>query len=151
MKKQIILINYKICLLALCVAVMAGISCNKSFLNQAPYNSIPVLTAVADEASMNTAILGMYSSMRATDFYGRSYAIKGDLMSDNCFLSSANSGRYQGFNQYDMDKTNSYPVALWQNAYAAIKNANLIINSGLAATTNNISHMYAEAYAIRGL
>lgn len=126
-------------------------SCSKSFLDKIPLDATTTGTAIKDEASMYTAILGLYSSMRATDFYGRTYAIKGDLMSDDCFLSSSNSGRYIGFNNYDMDKTNAYPSAIWQNAYAAIKNANFIINSGLENNSNNISHMYAEAYAIRGL
>jgi len=72
-------------------------------------------------------------------------------MSDDCFLSSNNSGRYLGFNQYDMDKTNTYPSAIWQNAYATIKNANFIINSGITPSTDNFSQMFAEAYALRGM
>src|SRR5258708_10281088 len=131
--------------------MLAGPSCSKSFLNQSPGNAVNVNVAIKSEADLNIAVLVLYSSLRATDFYGRTYAIKGDLMSDNSFLSSANSGRYLGFNQYDMDKTNSYPSNIWQNAYAAIKNANIIINSGVADTSDNISHMYAETYAVRAL
>ena len=126
-------------------------SCSKSFLDKVPLDATTTGNAIKDEASMYTATLGLYSSLRATDFYGRTFAIKGDLMADACFLSSSNSGRYLGFNNYDMDKTNAYPSAIWQNAYAAIKNANFIINSGLENNSNNISHLYAEAYAIRGM
>src|SRR5258708_4704279 len=151
MKKRNLSIEYKTGLLALAVIMLAGPSCSKSFLNQSPGNAVNVNVAIKSEADLNTAVLGLYSSLRATDFYGRTYAIKGDLMSDNSFLSSANSGRYLGFNQYDMDKTNSYPSNIWQNAYAAIKNANIIINSGVADTSDNISHMYAETYAVRAL
>lgn len=151
MKNRILSINYKVCLLALCIAVMAGASCNKSFLDQEPYDSVPASSAVTNEGSMYTALVGLYSSLRATDFYGRTFAIKGDLMSDIAFLSSQNSGRYLGFNNYDMDKTNSYPSNVWQNGYAAIKNANLIINSNVDISNDNISQMYAEAYALRGM
>lgn len=151
MKNRILSIKYNAYLLAFCTLVIAGASCKKSFLDQTPYDSVPASGAVTNEASMYTALVGLYSSLRATDFYGRTYAIKGDLMSDNSFLSSQNSGRYLGFNNYDMDKTNSYPSAIWQNAYAAVKNANLIINSKLEISNNNISQMYAEAYALRGL
>src|SRR5579864_2591257 len=133
MKKIIISIKYKVGVLAMLTALLVS-SCSKSFRTQVPFDGVPAGTAITDEVSMYTAVLGMYSSLRATDFYGRTYAVKGDLMSDDCFLSSANSGRYLGFNQYDMDKTNAYPSAIWQNAYAAIKNANLIINSGVAAS-----------------
>jgi len=136
--------------LALVIALVAP-SCSKKFLDQVPYNSVSTSIAIKDESSMYTALLGTYSSLRATDFYGRTFAVKGDLMSDDCFLSSNNSGRYLGFNQYDMDKTNSYPSAIWQNAYATIKNANFIINSGIAPSTDNFSQMFAEAYALRGM
>jgi hypothetical protein len=151
MKNRIISVKYKVYLLAFCALVIAGASCSKSFHDQTPYDAVSATSAVTNEASMYTALVGLYSSLRATDFYGRTYAIKGDLMSDNSFLSSQNSGRYLGFNNYDMDKTNGYPSNIWQNAYAAIKNANLIINSKLDISNNNISQMYAEAYALRGL
>jgi len=142
----------RIALLVMATGLLAS-SCTKTFTNQLPTTGVPASTAVTDEPSMYTAVLGMYSSLRATDFYGRTFAVKGDLMSDNCFLSSSNSGRYIGFNNYDMDKTNAYPSAIWQNAYSAIKNANVIINSKVAQTpnTDNLSHMVGEAYAIRGL
>jgi len=126
-------------------------SCAKSTLDQLPTDATNTGTAVTNEAKMYTAVLGLYSSLRATDFYGRTFAIKGDLMSDNCFLSTNNSGRYTQFNTYDMDKTNSYASNVWLNSYAAIKNANFIINSGVANNSDVISHMYAEAYAIRGM
>lgn len=151
MKNRMLSINYKVYLLAVCVVVMAGASCNKSFLDQEPYDSVPASSAVTNEGSMHAALVGLYSSLRATDFYGRTFVIKGDLMSDIAFLSSQNSGRYLGFNNYDMDKTNGYPSAIWQNSYAAIKNANLIINSKVDISNNNISQMYAEAYALRGM
>ncbi|THU40919.1 RagB/SusD family nutrient uptake outer membrane protein [Niastella caeni] len=151
MKNRMLSINYKIYLLALGTLAIAGTSCKKSFLDQTPYTAVPATSAVTNEASMYTAVVGMYSSLRATDFYGRTFAIKGDLMSDNAFLSTQNSGRYTGFNNYDMDKTNGYPSAIWQNSYAAIKNTNLIINSNLAISNDNISQLYAEAYALRGM
>src|ERR1700704_1905842 len=134
MKNILISMKYRCGALVIAIALVAP-SCSKKFLDQVPYNSIQTSIAITDESSMYTAVQGMYSSLRATDFYGRTFAVKGDLMSDDCFLSSANSGRYLGFNQYDMDKTNSYPSTIWQNAYAAIKNADFIINSGVAPTT----------------
>lgn len=129
-------------------------SCNKSFLDQAPYTAVTASTAIKNVADLYSATVGLYSSLRATDFYGRTFAIKGDLLSDNCFLSTANSGRYLVFNQLNMAKTDGYASAVWQNSYAAIKNANLIINSGLPATgidSTNINQLYSEAYAIRGM
>jgi len=126
--------------------------CSKTFLDQKPYNSVVLSDAIKTEDDMSTALTGLYASLRATDFYGRTYAVKGDLMADKCFLSSANSGRYVSFNLYNFTKTDGYASAVWQNGYNAIKNANFIINAGLDPATNpNVSQLLSEAYAIRGL
>jgi hypothetical protein len=151
MKKSKIIVAKYLSPTIICLGLLMQMSCSKSFVNLQPYNSVPATGAVTNEASMYTALVGLYSSLRATDFYGRTYAIKGDLMSDNCFLSTANSGRYLVFNQFNMNKTDGYASNVWINSYAAIKNANLIINSGVANNTNNISQMLSEAYAIRGM
>jgi len=132
------------------LAVVFG--CSKSFLDSKPYGSVVLSSAIQNEDDLNTAVNGLYSSLRATDFYGRTYAIKGDLMSDNSFLSFQNSGRYLSFNNYNLAKNDSYASAVWLNAYSAIKNANFIINSGLdPAKSVNVSQLMAEAYAIRGM
>ena len=125
-------------------------ACNKNLIDLKPYDAAVVSDAIKNEADMNTAVNGLYSSLRATDFYGRTLAVKGDLMSDIAFLSSQNSGRYIQFNLYNIVKTDGYASGIWINSYRAIKNANLIINAGLTET-DNISQMLSEAYAIRGM
>ena len=112
-------------LLALSAWVLLA-SCSKTFTDQKPYDAAVVPDAILNEADMNTALNGLYSSLRATDFYGRTYAVKGDLMADNCFLSSQNSGRYTQFNLYNIVVNDGYASNIWANAYKAIKNANLV-------------------------
>src|SRR5947207_1428112 len=107
-------------------------SCNKSFLDNKPYDAVVAADAIKSDADMSTALNGLYFSLLATDFYGRTLAVKGDLMADHCFLSSFNSGRYNNLASYTMVKTDAYASNLWANSYKAIKNANLIINSGVA-------------------
>jgi hypothetical protein len=132
------------------IAMLFG--CSKTFLDQKPFNSVVISEAIKTEDDMSTALTGLYSSLRATDFYGRTFAIKGDLMADKCFLSSSNSGRYVSFNLYNFTKTDGYASAIWSNGYNAIKNANFIINAGLDPASNpNVSQLMSEAYAIRGL
>lgn len=126
-------------------------SCKKTFLDNKPYDAVVVEDAIKNDAQMSAALNGLYSSLRATDFYGRTLAVKGDLMADHCFLSSFNSGRYNNLASYTMVKTDGYASNLWYNSYKAIKNANIIINSGLAVSSDAVSHMYAEAYAIRAM
>jgi hypothetical protein len=133
-------------------AAVIMFGCSKSFLDAKPYSSVVLAQAINSEDDMNTAVNGLYSSLRATDFYGRTFAVKGDLMADNVFLSNQNSGRYLSFNNYNLTKTDGYASAVWINAYSAIKNANLIINSGLdPAKSANVSQLLSEAYAIRGM
>lgn len=140
----------KIFLAAWAITLLFG--CTKSFLDAKPYGSVVLSEAIKNEDDMNTAMNGVYSSLRATDFYGRTFVVKGDLMSDNSFLSFQNSGRYLSFNNYNFTKTDGYASAVWSNSYAAIKNSNLVINSGLdPATSDNVSQLLSEAYAIRGM
>jgi len=82
-------------------AAVIMFGCSKSFLDAKPYGSVVLSQAINSEDDMNTAINGLYSSLRATDFYGRTFAVKGDLMADNAFLSNSNSGRYLSFNNYN--------------------------------------------------
>ncbi len=138
-------------LFAVSIAVLVAAGCGKNFTDQKPYTASVVTDAIQNEADMNTAINGMYASFRATDFYGRTFAVKGDLMGDDCFLSSTNSGRYNNLNLYTMVNTDGYASNIWLNSYAAIKNASIIINNGLAISNDNISQLYSEAYAARAL
>lgn len=133
-------------------AAVIMFGCSKQFLDAKPYSSVVLSQAINGEDDLNTATNGLYASLRATDFYGRSFAIKGDLMADNLFLSNQNSGRYLSFNNYNFTKTDGYASSVWINSYSAIKNANLIINSGLdPAKSKNVSQLLSEAYAIRGM
>lgn len=125
-------------------------SCSKQFLDQKPYDSVALTDAIKNDADMNAALNGLYGSLRTQDLYALSLVLKGDLMSDNCFLTTANSGRYLSYNQYNMVNTDGYANNIWRDAYAAIKNANLIINANIAAG-DNVSQMQAEAYAVRAL
>jgi len=93
---------------------------------------------------------GIYASMRTVDLYGLSLFLKGDLMSDNCFITTSNSNRYLSFNQFNMINTDGYANNIWANAYSAIKNANLVINSNVTVN-DNVSQMKAEALTIRAL
>ena len=125
-------------------------SCKKEFLDQKPYNSVSADVALKNDADMNAAMNGVYASMRSVDLYGLTLFLKGDLMSDNCFLTSANSGRYLSFNQYNMINTDGYANNVWANAYTTIKNANLIINSTITAN-DNVNQLRAEALMVRAL
>jgi starch-binding outer membrane protein, SusD/RagB family len=130
--------------------ILSFSSCKKEFLDLKPYAALPLSDAYKTEADLNTAVNGMYQTMRSTNLYGRTLPIKGDLMADNVFIKPSNSGRYLDFNDYNIIVSNTNAVAVWGSAYLVIKNANAIINSTLAANAN-VNQFKGEAYAVRAL
>ena len=146
--KSIIKINT-----VLLAAVLLASSCSKSFLDDKPTTSVLLSDAIKSEADLLVAATGMYSSLRATDLYGRTLPVKGDLMADNTFVITSNSGRYTTLNQYIFINNDAYALGIWTNAYVAIKNANVVISGGsaLTATSANINQYLGEAYATRAL
>ena len=126
-------------------------SCSKNFLTRNPYNGLQLATAIESEADLLVANTGMYAQLRNTDLYGRTLPVKGDLMADNIFVTTANSGRYISMNNYVFANTDAYASAVWQQAYIAIKYANIIINTQLAVSDANINEYIGEAYAVRAL
>jgi starch-binding outer membrane protein, SusD/RagB family len=136
------------------IIVLAGLtftSCKKSFLDKAPYTANNLSTAVANENDMKVANSGMYSALRAVDVYGRSVPVKGDLMADNTYVTTSNSGRYTTLNNFGFNNADTYAAGLWSGAYIAIKYANTIINATGITANANVTQYQGEAYAVRAL
>ena len=125
-------------------------SCNKKFLEKFPPTALTPELALATEADLQTALLGAYAGLRATDYFGRTVPVFGDLMADNAFVSLTNSGRYTAFNTYTQTVSDGNVLGFWRGAYTAILRANNIINSTIAANAN-VNQYKGEAYAIRAL
>ncbi len=133
-------------------AVFSVSSCSKKFLDDKPYSSVIVGSAITTESDLLAAITSVYSALRATDLYGRSLPVKGDLMADNTFVITNNSGRYIQQNTYTMIKTDTYAAGAWSNAYIAIKYANFVIaNAGKVPASATVNEYVGEAYAVRAL
>jgi hypothetical protein len=141
----------KILYTALIGGVLVTPSCSKNFLTRAPYNGLPLNSAIQSEADLLVANTGMYSQLRNTDLYGRSMPVKGDLMGDNAFVTTANSNRYISMNNFVFSNADAYAGALWQQGYIAIKYANTIINTPLQVSNANTQEYIGEAYATRAL
>jgi starch-binding outer membrane protein, SusD/RagB family len=133
-------------LLSLCVLM----SCSKSFLDQKPYTSFPIDEAIKTEAEMGAAMNGVYASMRGSTSWGRNLPVFGDLMADNVYVSSLNSGRYLVQNNYTTTQATAEPADTWTALYATIKNANVVINADLPASPG-VDQLRGEALTIRAL
>src|SRR4051794_10403172 len=110
--------NYKVILISF--ALMQGMtSCKKNFLDLSPYNSVPLTDAIKTESDLNAAANGMYNSLRSTNLYGRTLIVKGDLMGDDVYLKTGNSGRYLWARDYNATAANSDMEGTWNSAYGA--------------------------------
>jgi len=127
-------------------------SCNKSYLDKKPYNAAPLNEAIKSEGDLLVGLAGTYASLRSTNLYGRTLPVKGDLMGDNTFITTSNSGRYISMNNYVFTSADADATGIWTSGYVSIKYANTVITSGGSLTaTANINQYIGEAYAIRAL
>jgi hypothetical protein len=92
----------------------------------------------------------MYSTMRSSNSYGRDIPVLGDLLADNVYISSSNSGRYLAENAYNYINTNAEAADIWNQNYYTIAQANRIINSPVPTSTT-ANQLRGEAYTVRGL
>lgn len=142
------LINKKYLLPVLGIFILSA--CSKDTLNLNPYNAVVLSSAIKSEADLQVALTGAYSSIRNTNLYGRTLPVKGDLMSDNTYVTTSNSGRYLTMNNYAFNNGDGDAGGMWSTAYVAINNANTVINSGITGTAN-INQYIGEALAVRAL
>jgi hypothetical protein len=137
-------------MIAVMTAIMILPSCKKTFLEKFPPTSLPPEAALATEADMQTALIGAYASLRATDFFGRTVPLLGDLIPDNAYVSLTNSGRYTLYNTLTYTVADGNITGFWRGAYSSILRANNIIDAQVTANAN-VNQYKGEAYAIRAL
>ena len=125
-------------------------SCKKDFFDLQPYDALPVEDAIETDGDLNVIVNGMYSNLRSVNLYGRTLPVKGDLAADNVYLKGNNSGRYLELRDYNQTAANSDALGVWNSAYIAIKNANIIIHADLASSPI-VDQLKGEAYAVRAL
>jgi len=128
-------------------------SCKKSYLVQNPNDSLTPDQALSSESGLTSAVNGAYAGLRTQNnnvaLYGRDFPIIGDLMADNTFVESQNSGRYLIQYNYTMSSSDDIAAAIWSNAYTDIMRVNRVIDANVTGT--KVASIKAEAYAIRGL
>jgi hypothetical protein len=127
-------------------------SCNKK-LELAPGNSLPTSTALGSVKGVNAAMVGMYAQLRNVNYYGRGLFIYGDLSSDDVYLSKTNSNRFLSTFQRNYAANDADMLGLWTAMYAAIAQANNIIQAvdKLTATDAEKAAIKGQALFVRAL
>jgi hypothetical protein len=127
--------------------ILAG--CSKSFITKTPADSISAGDALANASVLQTALLGAYSELRSLGVAGRDLPVIGDLMADNTYLETHNSGRYLPQFNYSVTVNDGTALDVWQDCYATILRVNQILDSKLTGST--VDQIKGQAYAIRAL
>ncbi len=132
------------------------IACNKNVLNTTPSNAINASDAIKDISTTRAAVVGLYSLMTNTDYYGCSAVIIPELVGDNETQSVQNNGDYTSYDRNSVARGDSYAQGTWQILYSVVINANTIINkakyvSVSAADSIEMRQLIGEAYAVRAL
>ena len=95
-------------------------------------------------------IKGAYSILTGSGYYGRDYIVTNEVRTDNCF-SNGNSGRFTTQASFNYNENTGF---IWDNAYAAIASANIIISTDIEALSGDLAygyHLQGQALAIRAL
>lgn len=139
-------------LLVVVVALLTT-SCKKSFLDVAPPTSVSPATALGTVGDVKNALFGAYASLRSVNYLGRSTMMLGDIMSDNAYQHTTNTGRYSNYNSYTFTVTDADALAIWTACYASVLRCNNIINLNnvLFSDSVTLKKYKGEAYAIRAL
>ncbi|MBB5636424.1 hypothetical protein HDE68_002325 [Pedobacter cryoconitis] len=117
----------KILIIGLTAFTVIFSACTKQ-LDLNPKDALGTDVALGTIKGINTAILGMYASMRDVDYYGRSLYIYGDLSASDVYISKANSNRYLSTFQKNYAANDAGITSIWTAMYSTIARANNIIN-----------------------
>ncbi len=132
-------------------------SCDDEFITTAPAASIQISDAVIDEASLEIAVLGIYSGMQSSSTFGAGFFTYQALLSDNGYVSVENSNRFTDVNDYTHAIPENGTIGnVWSNLYSNLLNANNVISFegtiiDTDATDGTPNNRFGEAYISRAL
>lgn len=127
-------------------------SCKKSFLELQPHSEYTVGEddIPTTPSTLKEALNGVYSGLiLSINLYGRTIPVFGDVLADNAYVSTLNSGRYISEWNYSITVNDADVEGIWKDSYNDILRANNVINSPL--NSDEVRSYKGEAYALRAL
>jgi len=144
--------RYKIMLIAGMISLGTFTSCKDEFLDESPSTSNNAEEALLTDNDVLSAIRGAYAGLASENLYGTFLPIMGDMLADNLYVATSNSGYFGGFSSYNFLNNNADITGIWSGAYDVINRTNSIINSTPTITDEaDVNQYKGEAYAIRAL
>lgn len=113
----------------LMVALMlAGSSCD-DVLDVSPTDVLTDENALESIDDFRQALNGCYSGLTSGAYYGGTYIVAADRMSDDLRRSSENLGEGVQMHSFTYNASTGEPSALWTQMYSVINRANIVINN----------------------
>jgi hypothetical protein len=133
------------------LSLTLGLGACDDKLDIKPFQSIDASTALSTEANVTSAVVGLYSSIGSSNLYGTNLILVPELMAADGYINF--QGTFANFRQLARRLTNSENTTaqgIWQAAYQAINQSNLVIDALPVVTTDNLKSRYeGEARFIR--
>jgi hypothetical protein len=130
-------------------ALLIGNSCKK--LDTTPTQSIDESIALNTSADVQVALVGSYSDLGVSDFYGGQAFVAADLLGD--FNEISWSGTYQGLTQINnksIPVDNGFVTGTWVGGYRAINDVNNVLSALAVVKADQKDRIEGEASFIRG-
>ena len=128
-------------------------SCTTEDLNPSLEQNKEGSEAIITSADLEGILKGAYNRMTSFEYYGRDYIVTNEVRTPNTW-ANGRSGRFTTEAEFAYNPNGAY---IWDNAYAVIASANIIINADIesledfASNGDYAKHLQGQAYAIRAL
>jgi starch-binding outer membrane protein, SusD/RagB family len=134
------------------VFVFSGWSCS-NILDLQPTDVLTSDNALETINDFEQALIGCYSGLTSGSYYGGTYIVAADRMSDDLRRSSENLGEGVQMHSYTFNASTSEPAAIWTQLYSVINRANIVINNidGVDGSVGAKRSIKGQALFIRGL
>jgi len=130
--------------LLLAVMLLGFYSCD-DFLERNPHDSTNAPEAITTIKNADVALNGVYATFKSSSYYGKSFVVSADIMSDEAFSLIGYSNNYGEMYKWSFTSGTGSSYSAWSSMYSAIVNASNIIN-----VIDNIEGDQSEKDRIKG-
>ncbi len=128
--------------------VLGSNSCSERDLELIPPQSDEI-TNIQSEKQLQMLLNGGYLTFTSSDLFGTKAMLYGDLMSDNLFVSIANSAFLSTFNfNFNASQQKEF-LGFYSGLYNVIASCNLVINNTSVSNSANVTRLRGEAKILR--
>ncbi len=152
-------LHKKILIALATIALLIPTSCSDDFLYVEPYDSVTNDLVFYSVDDFNVALSGVYSSLRSGDYYGKTFTVLPDIMTDNTYAKAGFTNTYGYPHNWIIQPGDYEYEGFFAAAYRVIVRASNIIHQaeGFVPTpntpeeNNRLKQIVGEAYLARAI